>query len=132
MHNSGGNNDTICHHEDIDCVENALKKININLEDLCGCRPECNKIDYKFEIIEEKLTPAYKNYFFTDLSASIQFIDDEFIAYKRFESFGGVSLLSKIGGMLGLFLGISLLSIVEVVYFVTLRLFGDLCLKLSN
>lgn len=132
MCNSGGKNEKICHHEDIACVENALERSSVNLEELCGCLPECNKIDYNFEIIEDKLNRSFRNYRFTEISASIQFIDDEFIAFKRFESFGGVSLLSKIGGLLGLFLGISLLSIVEVIYFVTLRLFDDLCLKLAN
>lgn len=69
-------------------------------------------------------------YSFINISASIYFADDEFIAYRRFESYGSVSLLSKIGGMLGLFLGISVLSVVEVFYFLTLRLFNDMWSKL--
>lgn len=132
MSNSGGINDTICDHEDINCVKNVWKQNSTNFEELCGCLPECNKIDYNFEVIEEKRAKFYKNYLYMDITASISFSDDEYIAYKRFESYGAVSLLSNIGGLLGLFLGISLLSIVEIVYFVTLRLFDDLWFKLVH
>lgn len=112
------------------CVKKALEKSNNGLEELCGCLPECNKIDYDFEFIEEK--EPLVNYFFTNISLSIFFTDNEFIAYRRFESYGVVSLLSNIGGLLGLFLGISVLSVVEVIYLVTLRLFHDLWFKLAH
>lgn len=110
------------------CVENILERNQTGLENFCGCLPECNKIEYNFEVIAER--HYYFGYLFTNISASIQFIDDEFIAYRRFESYGTVSLLSNIGGMLGLFLGISVLSVVEMFYFVTIRLFNDARSKL--
>lgn len=106
------------------CCEEVWAANSTNLEESCGCLPECNKIDYNFEVIEER--ESLRDYFFMNISASIYFADNEFIAYKRYESYGTVSLLSNIGGLLGLFLGISVLSVFEVVYFVTLRLFHDL------
>lgn len=112
------------------CVKNIWEEKSAELVESCGCLPECNKIEYNFEVITEKRVWSAHKDFFTNISASIYFADDEFLAYRRFESYGTVSLLSTIGGLLGLFLGISVLSVVEVVYFITLRLFNDLWLKL--
>lgn len=125
---AGGSNDSICDHEDMDCVKKSWRDNSTDFEKFCGCLPECNKIEYNFEVIEERRTSSYHQYFFTNLSASIYFKDDEFTAYRRVESYGAVRLLSNIGGLLGLFLGISLLSVVEVVYFIALRLFDDIWL----
>lgn len=128
-YNSGGEEDRICDHEGMLCCGKVWAANSTNFEESCGCLPECNKIDYNFEVIEEKRKWSMDQYSFVNISASIHFADDEFIAYRRFESYGAVSLLSKIGGMLGLFLGISVLSVVEVFYFLTLRLFNDMWSK---
>jgi amiloride-sensitive sodium channel len=58
-------------------------------------------------------------------SATIYFDDDEYIAYKRYASYETVAFLSNIGGLLGLFLGVSIFSFVEILYFLTLRLVGN-------
>lgn len=94
------------------------------------CLPECNSIDYSYDVINEKMKPE-RNDTMYDIrySASVYFGSDEFVAYKRFESYGTVGLLSNIGGLLGLFLGLSALSVIETIYFFTLRLFGDLVCK---
>ena len=89
----------------------------------CNCLSACNSIDYEYDLVEEKITP--ENQTIRESSLIIYFGDDEFVAYKRIESQGIVDLLSKIGSFLGLFLGISFLSIIEMIYFLTLRLFSD-------
>lgn len=97
-----------------------------------NCLPECDTIDYNYEVITEKLKPeSNATRKVARYSASIYFGSDEFIAYKRSESYGTVGLLSNIGGLLGLFLGLSVLSIIETVYFFTLRLFNDLWCKIK-
>jgi hypothetical protein len=65
------------------------------------------------------------------LTAAVQvyFDDVEYIAYRRYASFGTVTLLSNIGGLLGLFLGVSVLSVIETIYFFTLRFIDDLWYK---
>jgi Amiloride-sensitive sodium channel len=47
---------------------------------------------------------------------------DNFFALRRSEIYGSIDLISQFGGLLGLFMGISLLSIVEILHFCTLRL----------
>ena len=94
----------------------------------CNCLSECNSIEYDFDAFYDKTRETNET---SQLQAqgSIYFGDDEFVAYRRYESHGRVSLLSNIGGLLGLFLGISLLSIIEIVYFFTLRFLNDLWYK---
>ena len=76
----------------------------------------------------------YTKYYYNETgqnhaTATFYFGDDEFVAYKRYDTHGRVGLLSNIGGLLGLFLGISLLSIVETIYFFTLRFFNDFLIQ---
>lgn len=49
------------------------------------------------------------------------FKEDHFIALKRAELFGITDFIANCGGLLGLFMGVSLLSIVEIIYFCTIR-----------
>ncbi|KOB67896.1 Uncharacterized protein OBRU01_17991, partial [Operophtera brumata] len=46
----------------------------------------------------------------------------QFMSFHRSELFGITDLLANIGGILDLFLGFSFLSLVEILYFITLRL----------
>lgn len=52
---------------------------------------------------------------------SIFFKENQFITSKRSELYGQTDFLANCGGLLGLFMGVSLLSIVEIIYFCTLR-----------
>lgn len=54
---------------------------------------------------------------------SIFFKENQFISSKRSELTGMTDFVAACGGLLGLFMGISLLSIVEFVYYFSLRLF---------
>ncbi|XP_043266575.1 pickpocket protein 28-like isoform X2 [Venturia canescens] len=51
------------------------------------------------------------------------FVDSQFPNYVKSELFGFIEFLSSIGGLLGLFMGFSFLSLAEIVYFVTLRVY---------
>lgn len=91
----------------------------------CGCLPSCNSIDYNFDIHYDKIK-GQKEANFTEGSITISFADDEFLVFKRSESFGAVTLLSNIGGLLGFFLGVSVLSLVEIFYFFVIRFINNL------
>lgn len=53
---------------------------------------------------------------------SIFFKEHQFITSKRSELYGQTDFLANCGGLLGLFMGVSVLSIIEVIYYFTLRL----------
>lgn len=56
-----------------------------------------------------------------ELYVNIEFLTWPIIRYKREVLFGWVDLLVSFGGIAGLFLGLSLLSAVELIYYFTLR-----------
>ncbi|CAO1385585.1 unnamed protein product [Diamesa serratosioi] len=98
-------------------------------EDDCNCLPSCNSISYYAE-------SSYGDYYYNEFLESIDikfdedkyatllriyFEEDQFISVTRSELFGVVDFLSNCGGLLGLFMGISILSIVEFIYYFSLR-----------
>ena len=79
--------------------------------------------------------PAKRPHFFNDTYVSnnlaavhIYFKALHFMRQERAELFGIVDFFSNVGGLLGLCMGVSALSVVELVYFVTLRLGLNICL----
>lgn len=118
----------LCGLKEASCAANVLltmKRKNGDILKSCNCLPECNSIKYDYSILREPFYPENISEIESVASVSIYFADNEFSAYKRFESYGTVQLLSNIGGFLGLFLGISVLSLVEFFYFFTLRFIDD-------
>ncbi|KAJ8916850.1 hypothetical protein NQ315_005857 [Exocentrus adspersus] len=56
----------------------------------------------------------------------IYFKSSHFIPYERNELYGHLDFLANVGGLLGLFIGISLLSFFEIIYFLSLRIICNL------
>lgn len=56
---------------------------------------------------------------------TIFFKDDDFIFSKRSELYSFTDFIANFGGILGLFLGVSILSIVEIIYFMAFREISD-------
>lgn len=54
----------------------------------------------------------------------VQYKESEFFAMKRSELYGMTDFIANCGGLLGLFIGVSLLSFVEVFYFCTIKCFS--------
>lgn len=64
------------------------------------------------------------SFFRFNISNVVIFYDDHLVnTLNRSEVLSFAGFLSMCGGLLGLFLGISALSIIELVYYATLRLF---------
>ena len=78
--------------------------------------PPCNLISYNIEIVTKKLINED-----SQNSINFRFKENEFTPLKRVRQFTIFDFLSYIGGLLGLFAGISVLSFFEVFYFFTLR-----------
>lgn len=137
----------ICSQEQVQCynhAEDALMKEEL-LESLesgsgenkrgrtkCNCLPSCTSINYDAEISQanfefEKVFNAYESPLdeFPGLvlaRLTIFFKEAQFITSKRSELYGLTDFLANCGGLLGLFMGVSILSLIEIIYYVTLRL----------
>ncbi|XP_032675500.1 pickpocket protein 28-like [Odontomachus brunneus] len=139
-------NTQICGKKDEQCAVNARRAMETKLYDedtanslnvtetpSCNCWPACFEINYKAELSQSKLMSIVgneKSYikknanYFTKNMAMIHifFVDSQFTKYVKTELFGFTEFLSSTGGLLGLFLGFSFLSFMEIVYFATMRL----------
>ncbi|KAG5679610.1 hypothetical protein PVAND_009170 [Polypedilum vanderplanki] len=118
------------------CIDNLLHMQSTEGNN-CNCLPACNSVSYMYEIIQNKFTDDFRKNFTNvwgkrslrqvkNLTLRSYYKDTEYYALLRHQEFKLVDFLSYVGGILGLFAGISSLSIFEVIYFITLRLFTDL------
>lgn len=78
----------------------------------------CHSIEIYFSYIVITIYARYSSSI-----VSILYQDSDFIPLKRSELFGKSDLVASCGGILGLFLGISLISCIEFVYFCAVRPF---------
>uniref|UniRef100_A0AAG5DG39 Pickpocket n=1 Tax=Anopheles atroparvus TaxID=41427 RepID=A0AAG5DG39_ANOAO len=104
--------------EEMDLLQ-ALNN-TIKFANRCNCLPACNAIFYNTEISQalfdwRKLLQTEHSYL------SIHYKVSRFIRIKRSELFGISDFLANCGGVLGLFMGVSILSIVEILYYCTLK-----------
>lgn len=127
----------ICTHTETSCLDrifNAMDDPTSSLFKSCHCLDDCNKMNYFFSssTTVNKMSAAFlQNYTSTgdyalESEISIFFSDNEFFGFKRVLRSNRAVLFSQIGAFLWLFLGASALSIVETVYFFTLRFFNNL------
>ncbi|CAH1116195.1 unnamed protein product [Phaedon cochleariae] len=138
----------ICLLQDIECLEEATSKFsiyneysevidngNINNVVNCDCRPTCTDITYSLEMSQNtvKYVPLNKT--------AREIIDNEHYRYsiiilyfksnhietkERNELYGFSDVVSNFGGLLGLFTGFSILSFTEIIYFLSLRIWGNI------
>ncbi|EZA54394.1 pickpocket protein 28 isoform X1 [Ooceraea biroi] len=112
--------------------DDTASSLNISKLPHCTCWPACYEINYKAQLSQSELLPTLnidapyvkKNMdYFTKNVAVVHlfFVDSQFTKYVKNELFGFTEFLSSTGGLLGLFMGFSFLSAMEIVYFLTLR-----------
>lgn len=100
-------------------------------KDSCDCLASCTTVRYHIELSQsnfnwKQLLPVAKE-FGKSLdgvqisSLVIMFRTEGFIPVVRRELYGTTDLLANAGGLLGLFMGISILSLVEILYFCTIK-----------
>lgn len=120
-----------CYHDGkretlIHIMEKSLKTSK-GIHDLgkmaCGCLPACTSLEYEgvTSIDELRYFGRVKSSKFFRSAVSIYFKHDDFIFSKRSEFFSSTDFIANFGGILGLFLGVSILSVVEVIYFIAFR-----------
>ncbi|XP_053602844.1 sodium channel protein Nach [Plodia interpunctella] len=84
----------------------------------CSCELGCSHTVYEVEKLTEIDSMKTAG---TTTSLETEFVSWPMVRYKREVLFGWVDLLVSFGGIAGLFLGFSLLSGVELIYYFTLR-----------
>lgn len=134
----------VCAEDKIQCYINA--EDNMLLEEFsnanphtrqCNCMPSCTSLEFDMEIsqgdfaVSEAMKAAnFDNEYRLMYSRLIvHFKENEFITSKRSELYGFSDFLANCGGVLGLFMGFSLLSVVEWLYHFTLRLWSNMTSK---
>ncbi|XP_017081775.2 pickpocket protein 28 [Drosophila eugracilis] len=117
---------------------NSARDYSRGVESACNCMPACTSLVYNTEIsqanfdLEEMLLAEGDTEFLQDYPGSqmsrlsIYFKQSQFITSKRSELYGMTEFLANCGGIFGLFMGFSILSLVEMIYHFTLRLFTNL------
>jgi Amiloride-sensitive sodium channel len=106
----------------------------------CSTTPICHKRNCENQIFRKKAKRELKflskylnsKKFFYIVSRqllsrlTVKFMDSHILTSKREELHGQTEFIANCGGFLGLFLGVSFLSFVELAYFCTIRLWVDI------
>ncbi|KAK5641659.1 hypothetical protein RI129_010206 [Pyrocoelia pectoralis] len=113
-----------------------LDHANANNIERCNCLPSCTSLTYNAELSQAyfnwpKVFEGFQVNFseFPGVAMSRVFFffkEQQFITSERNELYGLTDFLSSCGGLLGLFIGFSSLSIIEIIYFLSLRLMGNI------
>ncbi|XP_067647186.1 pickpocket protein 28 [Eurosta solidaginis] len=147
----------VCGALNVSCISKAedelsLKEFNQSAETAeenvrgrteCDCLPSCTSIAYEAEISQsdfdyklvantfkeedEDTTSFMANNKMSRVS--IFFKESQFLTSRRSELYGTTDFLANCGGLLGLFMGVSILSIVEIAYFCSVRLCTNLRMR---
>ena len=97
----------------------------------CGCLDACDSIKYNVEIVSHTLAEYNvtldKRQVKVEVSLNFKFKDVDVVPLRRYQQITFTDFLAQSGGMMGLFAGISALSIIELFYFLTLRWMVNFC-----
>ncbi|XP_055598387.1 pickpocket protein 28-like [Uranotaenia lowii] len=134
-------NDTAeCEMSNIKCVIEAEKELTeMSLPNdegkptfwaSCNCLPACISYQYEFEVTEsESSKTSGRRSSFKQLEdyggditrLNIYFKKSSFLASRRSELYTLTDFVANCGGLLGLFMGFSLVSVIELLYYCLLR-----------
>ncbi|XP_045764971.1 sodium channel protein Nach-like isoform X1 [Maniola jurtina] len=105
-----------CTVKELECIAKHVAAITDVTRCACelGCSHTVHEVE-KLTDIDTNKGPSQTN------SLETEFVSWPMVRYKREVLFGWVDLLVSFGGIAGLFLGFSLLSGVELIYYFTLR-----------
>lgn len=89
---------------------------------VCNCLQPCSYVRYSYTVIRREF---YKFYNIKRNIITMKWKDSDYFPMVRFQEYKLTDFFSFFGGILGLFAGISVLSVFEIFYFLTLRLATD-------
>ncbi|XP_076228786.1 sodium channel protein Nach isoform X1 [Nomia melanderi] len=119
-----------CEIDGLICIQDNSKKISI-IKDVdmpnmtCSCRTPCEDVIYEgfpnsVPLIKPELAISYKNMTDNDSILRVFMQTQVFPTTETLAAADEVYLLASIGGIFSLFLGCSFLSLVEILYFISL------------
>jgi acid-sensing ion channel, other len=95
----------------------------------CNCLDACNSVKYKVQVFEKKRSGFRKIKWIasiklasTDSTINFRMKDVDVIPMIRYQPLTFIEFLAQSGGMMGLFAGITALSVIETFYFFSLRI----------
>ncbi|XP_073819614.1 pickpocket protein 28-like [Musca autumnalis] len=128
----------VCGVQDIECYGEAASKLSAIYfsgdsqisTNKCNCLPACTSLDYEIEISESNFkAEALENETMVELfefaHLHVYYKDNKFFTSHRSELYGYYDFIANCGGIFGLFMGVSLLSVFEILYHITLRLWNN-------
>ncbi|KAL7011566.1 hypothetical protein ACKWTF_014325 [Chironomus riparius] len=112
------------------CWEEGLKNCNYEIQQYfylndimsspnCSCLPTCDSVKYHIKYFHKFSTQS------DEISINLRVNTEDAILFRRYQQFTFSDVVSYVGGLLGLFAGISMLSIVEIFYFFVIRVAVD-------
>ncbi|XP_072376116.1 sodium channel protein Nach-like, partial [Diabrotica undecimpunctata] len=107
-----------CRFDEISCISEHLEEIKS--VDKCNCHLGCLHTVYEIEKLDTLMTDEEEE---GNSKLENKFVSWPMVRYKREVLFGWVDLLVSFGGIAGLFLGFSLLSAVEILYYFSIRVY---------
>lgn len=115
-------NTPVCSINETKCVRywefwNIQRDERFGTEILCNCLPSCDSVKYNIEVIPKKLSNVSSN----EIVIRFKFKDSEYTPLRRYQQFTFIDFVSQSGGILGLFAGVSLLTVVELFYLLFIR-----------
>lgn len=110
---------------EFECVK-RVESSNYQVDLTGKCLPPCNLVSYEADVSTSKraINPLEPNGF-KRIKVLVLFRDQQYYAASRSELYGKMDFINftaACGGILNLFMGISILSIIEIIYFATFRL----------
>ncbi|XP_039453698.1 pickpocket protein 28-like [Culex pipiens pallens] len=138
----------VCESYQLECCIQAENEVQLLIanegigkeslsKDQCRCLPACNSIEFDTEVTQTKydflksFELRYKSRIPADVlknitsinfaKLAIYFKQAQYMAMKRNELFGWTDFIANCGGVLGLCMGVSLLSLVELLYYCLVR-----------
>lgn len=130
------NESTICNRKKAPCYEKVLYNIAYSRNEKYSCSyclPACFEVNYDRElswsklgngdfIMSETIPNGDVDYIRNNIAIlHIYFLDNSYVGYTKSELIGFTEFLSNTGGLLGLFMGFSVISLIELIYFLSLR-----------
>ncbi|GAB0099482.1 Epithelial sodium channel [Sergentomyia squamirostris] len=106
--------------------QTVMKNAGVEDNNSCDCLPSCTSINYKTDILHHRMYLWEKNRSqIEEVLIKIYFLHTTFVPYQRSELYGLTEFMASCGGILGLFMGFSVLSLAELLYFFPIRYFRN-------